>query len=132
MKPIALILGITCFSLASIGFANNSTFIAKSTKKDDTCYITAKVTTLTDTSGKATPGIIFKAFSPDGDRLDVHCGNVVVKLKHNNEAFISNLTTDDLNLCQFNEHGPEAGIDSEDNLITSGQFTLIELNSPAR
>lgn len=127
MKQSNKMFGIICCFFFHPLFANNATYIAKSDKANDTCYITAKITSLTDNTGKITPGVMFRAFSPDGDRLDVHCSNFVVKLKHNNEAFISNLTAEDLTLCQFNQHPPEAGADSEDSLITSGQFSLVEL-----
>lgn len=129
MKVLTTTIGLCGVLLASSALAANGEYVAKSDKSGDACRVTASVTSLTSAKGDSMSGVLFTAFSPDGDRLDVHCAKVVLKLDNNQSVFVNNMTGDDLSQCTFHEHGAQAGDDSESNLKSSAKFMPVSSNT---
>ncbi len=131
IKIISLCFLFATLHPAQAASAAVNTFLAKSAAKDDTCYMTAKLLTLSDAAGQSTSGMVLRSFAPDGDRLDLHCASMTLQLRHNQEVFVSNLSQQDLGQCQLNIYKQDASTAQETHLISSGQFLVINNNGKA-
>lgn len=122
MKRLALAIGVMGIAFAGSSLAD--TYGAQSAVKGDACSIKATATMVTDANGNKINGVLFQASHDDGDRLDVHCKNVVVKFGMGiNQVFVAGMTSGDIKRCVFHEHDASAGMDHEKGIKTSAKLT---------